>query len=227
MNNVKPIFLFAGGQPRNPKAMLTSLAEVMRECGKLKPRIAYLGVANGDHLMFFQSIKSMLQEAGAGEVLLLKLARTKIDLAASKQALENADAIFISGGEVEDGMRWLERHELSDFLKELRSRGKLFFGISAGSIMLGKAWLHWENPEDDTTAELFSCLGFVSTTFDTHAEEDDWIELKKALQLQGPGACGYGIPSGSVVRVDEQDKMTTFGKPLLCYENIEGQVRRK
>lgn len=227
MNPIKPIFLFAGGQPRDPKAMLASLASVLRECGKPKPQIAYLGVANGDHLMFFQSIKNMLQEAGAGEVFLLKLARPEIDLAASKQALENADAIFISGGEVEEGMCWLGQHKLTGFLKELRSRGKLFFGMSAGSIMLGTAWVRWENPEDDTTAELFDCLGFAPTTFDTHAEDENWIELKKAIQLQGPGACGYGIPSGGVVRVDDQGKIAALEKALICYENIGGQVERR
>lgn len=227
MNHIKPIFLFAGGHPRDPKAMLASLASVLRECGKPKPQIAYLGVANGDHLMFFQSIRSMLKEAGAGEVVLLKLAQAKIDPAAAKQTLENADAIFISGGEVEEGMCWLERHGLIGFLKELRKQGKLFFGMSAGSIMLGTAWVRWENPEDDTTAELFDCLGFAPTTFDTHAEDEDWIELKKAIQLQGPGACGYGIPSGGVVSVDDQGKMAALEKALICYENIGGQVERK
>ena len=227
MSTIKPIYLFAGGRSRDPQAMLTAIASVLAECGTVKPQIAYLGAANGDHLLFFQSIKSMLQEAGAAEVILVKLARKKIDLAATKQALEKADAIFISGGEVEDGMRWLQQHQLIDFLAQLRQRGKLFFGMSAGSIMMGSAWVRWQDPGDDSTAALFDCLGFVPTVFDTHAEDEDWIELKKVLQLQGEGACGYGIPSGSLLRVDAEGEMTTYGKPLLCYVNLAGQVQRK
>ncbi|MCE5195876.1 MAG: Type 1 glutamine amidotransferase-like domain-containing protein [Negativicutes bacterium] len=227
MSTIKPLYLLAGGRPRDPQAMLAAIKAILAECGTVRPRIAYLGAANGDQVGFFQSIKSMLQEAGAGEVFLLQLARPKIDLAAVKQALENADAVFISGGEVEDGMRWLQRHQLIDFLAQLRQGGKLFFGMSAGSIMMGSAWVRWQDPADDSTAALFDCLGFVPTVFDTHAEDEDWVELKKVLQLQGEGACGYGIPSGSLLRVDAEGKMTTYGSPLLCYLNHAGQVQRK
>jgi cyanophycinase-like exopeptidase len=175
-------------------------------------------------MAFYWSVRSLLQEAGAGDVSLLRLATTKVDLASAKRALEASDAIFLSGGEVEDGMRWLELHGLVRFLKEMRSQGKLFLGMSAGSIMMGSHWVHWDDPDDDATAELFDCLGFAPTTFDTHAEDEDWKELKVALKLQGPGTRGYGIPSGGMAIVDEQGQISTLEKPLLCYVNVEGRV---
>ncbi len=226
MNRTKPIFLLAGGRPRNPENMVSSMARALKECGQQEPRVACLGVANGDNEVFYRNIKSLLQEAGAGDVFLLRLAKTRVDLSAAKQALETADAIFISGGEVDDGMRWLEQHGLVGFLRGLRSQGKVFFGMSAGSIMMGTHWVRWENPNDDTTAELFDCLGFAPTVFDTHAEEEDWKELKMALQLQGPGGRGYGIPSGGMASVDDQGQIVSLEKTLLCYVNIEGQVQR-
>ena len=226
MNETKPIFLLAGGDFHNPKSMAPSMARALRECGRQKPRVAYLGVASGDNFIFYRAVKSLLHEAGAAEVSLVRLAKTRVDLSSAKQALEAADAIFISGGEVDDGMRWLVQHGLVDFLKELRNQGKLFFGVSAGSIMMGTHWVRWENPNDDATAELFDCLGFAPTTFDTHAEDEGWKELKMALQLQGPGARGYGIPIGGMVSVDNQGQMVALEKTLLCYVNNEGQVQR-
>ena len=227
MNEIKPIFLLAGGNFHTPNSMVPSIARALKECGLEKPRVAYLGVASGDNLFFYGAIKSLLHEAEAGEVFLLRLAKTRVDLASVKRALETSDAIFISGGEVDDGMRWLERHGLVDFLRELRSQGKLFIGVSAGSIMMGTHWVRWKKPNDDATAELFDCLGFAPTTFDTHAEDEDWKELKIALQLQGPGAHGYGIPREGMVSVDNQGQMVALEKTLLCYVNNEGQVQKE
>lgn len=226
MNRPKPLFLLAGGSPRNPKGIVSFMARALQECDRKEPRIAYLGMANGDSMPFYLSMKSLLQEAGAGDVISIRLARTTVDLTAVKQALETADAIYLSGGEVEDAMRWLEQHQLVGFLKEMRNEGKLFLGMSAGSIMMGTHWVRWENPDDDATAELFDCLGFAPTIFDTHAEEEDWKELKMALKLQGPGARGYGIPGGGMVSVDAQGQIMALEKTLLRYVNFDGQVQR-
>ena len=174
---------------------------------------------------FFEALKSLLRKTGA-EVNFVRLAKKRVNLSEAKTALEKADAVFLSGGEVEDGMRWLEHHGLIGFLNELRNRGKLFFGMSAGSIMMGTHWVRWEDENDDATASLFECLGFASTIFDTHAEEEDWKELKAALKLRGPGAQGYGISAGGLVRVDSQGQMTVLEKTLIPYENVGGRVRK-
>jgi len=226
MSGRKSLFLIAGGRPRDPKTIVSLTERALRECGRKEPRVAYIGTANGDNLAFYMSIKSLLREAGAGDVSFPRLARAKADLAAAKQVMEAADAIYLSGGEVEDGMRWLKQHGLIGFLSEMRDQGKLFLGMSAGSIMMGTHWVRWENEDDDATASLFDCLGFAPTTFDTHAEDEDWKELKMALKLQGPGARGYGISSGGLASVDEQGQIIALEKTLLPYVNIEGQVHR-
>lgn len=222
----KPLFLLAGGSSRHPRAIVHSMARALQECVRQKPRVAYLGAASGDSTAFYWSVKSLLHEAGAGEVSPVRLARTTVDLAYAKQALETADAVYLSGGEVDDGMRWLARHGLVGFLTEMRGQGKVFLGMSAGSIMMGTHWVRWEKPDDDATAELFNCLGFAPTTFDTHAEEEDWKELKMALKLQGPGARGYGIPSGGVASVDAGGNIVALEKTLLCYVNVGGRVQQ-
>jgi peptidase E len=226
MNQEVPAFLMAGGGAGSRSSMIHSLAAALNECGKPKPKVAYLGVASKDNKIFFTAIKSLLQKAGAYEVKLLHLAKENADIEAAKKYHEAADAIFISGGEVEDGMVWLVKHGLDRFLKELYHQGKLFIGMSAGSIMMGTHWVRWEKPGDDTTAELFNCLAFIPTVFDTHAEDEDWIELKTALRLLGSGSQGFGIPLNGMIRADSQGKLVNLEKTLLPFINGEGQVRR-
>jgi hypothetical protein len=90
--------------------------------------------------------------------------------------------------------------------------------------MMGAKWAVWEDEKDDSTARLFDCLGFVSYTFDTHAEDEEWRELKTALTLQGEGARGYGIRRGGMVIVDSAGNMKAVGEELLYYVNKNGQV---
>lgn len=226
MSSAKPALLLAGGIPLDRAATVRLYARALSECCKEKPRVVYLGVASRDNKIFFYAMKSLLMEAGAGEVELLRLARAKVDLNAAKKTLESADAIFISGGEVGDGMSWLVRHGLDGYLKQLFDRGKFFFGMSAGSIMMGTHWVRWEDPKDDDTAELFDCLEFIPTVFDTHAEDEDWKELKTVLRLMGPGSRGYGIPNGGMISADSKGLLINLEKAPLCFINNEGQVQR-
>ncbi len=130
MNRIMPLYLLAGGGFTNPKSMIPYLSRALKEC-KSSPAVAYIGTASGDNPVFFRMIKALLRQAGAGKAALVRLAEDNADIAAAKRALEAADVILISGGEVEDGMRWIEKHGLAPFLRELRNRGKLFLGISA------------------------------------------------------------------------------------------------
>jgi peptidase E len=220
------LFLLAGGNIRDPGSTVPSLSRALQSCGRQKPRVSYIGTASGDSVIFFRIMKSLLQRAGAGTVTLLRLASDSADAAKARRELEASDAVFLSGGEVEDGIRWLRRHRLFDFLTELHENGKPYIGISAGSIMMGSHWVRWEKPGDDSTASLFDCLAFVPTVFDTHAEDEDWAELKTALRLQSSGSRGVAIPRDGLLRVDHEGRMEPLVKPPLIFENRNGRVLR-
>ncbi len=226
MSSEKRAYLIAGGRPLSPAAMVSALAAALRECGVKKPRVAYVGAASQDSWAFYQSMKMMLVKAGAGEVEMLKLAGKHPEPLEAAEYLKSADAVFISGGEVEDGMEVLARFGIDSLMRDLFANGTLFFGVSAGSIMMGDHWVRWRDPDDDDTAELFDCLGLVPATFDTHAEDEDWKELKACLRLMGPGAKGYGIPGGGMISGDSSGHLVNHEKELLCYENVNGHIQR-
>ncbi|MCL1829637.1 MAG: Type 1 glutamine amidotransferase-like domain-containing protein [Oscillospiraceae bacterium] len=218
-----PAFLLAGGRPLNASGAVRLMARAFE--GIPSPSVAYVGTANGDSAVFFAMIKSLLTKAGAGRVTPVKLAKNKADVGAAKNILACADIVLLSGGEVEDGMNLLEKRGLIGFIKDMYAGGKRFIGMSAGSIMMGSHWVRWEKPEDDATAELFDCLGIVPAVFDTHAEDEDWKELKTVLRLLGDGSRGYGIPLHGMIGADGRGTLVNLEKTLLTYVNDNGQIR--
>jgi peptidase E len=222
-NAKKPLYLMAGGNWRNPKAMVPLLKGILADTGVVRPRVAYVGAANGDDLWFYHALAALMKSAGA-QVDRVRLASVKADVPKAKALLQAAEVVFISGGDVEEGMRWLKQHRLLEFFKKLHAGGKLFFGISAGSIMLGTQWVRWEDPKDDATAELFDCMGLAPLLCDTHAEKEDWEELKMAVSLLGRGGQGFGIPTGGVIRVSPSGTLTALEQPSVGYVHRNGQA---
>lgn len=220
-----PAILFAGGQPLDIFTAGKILSPVFKEFQD--PKVAYIGAANGDSTAFFFTVKNILSGAGASEVAFVKLASDNADARAARDALARADIIFLSGGEVEDGINWLKKHGLFEFLKELHRDGRQFVGISAGAIMAGAYWVRWGVPGDDDTASLFECLGLSPKTFDTHAEDEDWIELKTALRLLGDGSRGYGIPRGGVIAAYGDGGLVNLKKEYLTFTYELGEYTVK
>jgi peptidase E len=226
MSNLKPVYLLAGGRPRNPAAFNPLFQAVFEESGKTSPTIAYLGAASDDSKAFYLMMAAALKGAGAGKVKLAALASRKADVNKAKDILESSDIVYVSGGDVEHGMQVLSDKNLTDFIVGLYKQGKPFFGISAGSIMLAKEWIRWPNPDDDNTAEIFPCLGIAPVLCDTHGEADGWEELQALLKLEKDGATGCGIVSGTAIKVFPDGKIEALAGAIHQYQKISGQVVR-
>lgn len=219
MNNMKPVYLLAGGRYSVRNSPDPLIQAVFNESGVPSPTIAYVGTANNDMEDFFKRVSGMFHEAGAGKVIHASITPAKYDLKKAKTVLESADIIFISGGDVERGMQILQEKNMVNFLQELHKQGKPFFGLSAGSIMLAKEWVRWRNPDDDSTAEIFPCLNIAPVLCDTHGEQDDWEELHALLKLEADNTLGYGIVSGTAIKVFPDGKVESLERP--CHRFIK------
>ena len=202
------IFLIAGGP--NSQNTKTILVEVLANCRKKSPSVAYIGTASGDNKDFFLMLKPIIMAAGAGNVTLVPVVR-QFDPDKARDILLACDIVFISGGDVDLGMKYLRNRKLIPFFRELYDQGKLFCGVSAGAIMLCRNWMSWRDPENDDTAELLDCLGFAPLLCDVHAEEDNWVEMKRLLGFFPQGEVGYGIPAEGALRVAPDGKVTSIG----------------
>ena len=220
------IYLLAGGPGSLRKGRDPLLTRVLASCGVTHPLIAYVGAASGDSQPFFSMMSGYLQGCGAKHVTLVPLASRRGKLEKARSILESADMVFISGGDVEGGMKVLEERQILPFLRALFERGKPFFGSSAGSIMLGRQWVRWEDPDDDATMSLFPCMGFAPIVCDTHGEAEEWDELHSLLRLTPGGALGYGIPTGAGLCVSPDGTLEALGAPVHCYAHRGGAVVR-
>ena len=210
MTKSKPadIFLIAGGpKSKNTKAIL---AEALAQIKKKAPSVAYIGTASDDNKEFFLMLRPIIMAAGAGSVTIVPIVR-RFDPDKARDILLASDVVFISGGGVDMGMKYLHKRKLIPLFRQLYDRGKLFCGISAGAIMLSRYWMHWRDPDDDDTAELLDCLGFAPLLCDVHAEEDNWVEMKRLLGFFPQGTAGYGIPAECALRVAPDGKITSIG----------------
>ena len=220
-----PIFLIAGGhRMRVEKGPNPLLHAAFRQTGVRRPTVAYVGAASGDDAAFRQANVTRFQEAGAGKVTFAPLCGRSGDAQRAKAVIEASDLVFLSGGDVEEGMRVLNEKGMIDFLACLYRAGKPFLGISAGSIMLAQRWIRWTNPDDDTSSELFDCLGFASVLCDTHGEAEGWEELQAMLALSPIGAIGYGIASGTAIVVEPDGTVSALGGEVHRFQKQAGRV---
>ena len=217
-------YLIAGGPGSDPKEITERLRRAIVACGADAPAIAYIGTAMQDSKRFFDYVEPLLRAAGASSIDAIPLAADDADVEDAKRRLESADAVFITGGEPADGMYWLERHGLVGFLRRLFADGKLFFGISAGCIMMGAHWFRLADPDDAASAELIDCLGLVPTVFDAHGEDEDWCDLRLLLGLMGPGAQGYGLPRDGASYADRAGRLVDFEDRMPLFANLGGRV---
>ena len=209
------LHLLAGGPGSDASHMTSLLAEALRTSGAAHPRVACVGAANGDHPGFFRRMDALFKAAGAGA---FELAPTVTATDRAHTVLARADAIFMSGGDVAAGMEALRAAGLVPLLAERHSAGVPFVGLSAGSIMLSRQWIAWSDPDDDATAAPFDCLGFAPLLCDTHAEEDDWNELRALLKFQQPGTRGYSITSRAMLRVHPDGRTEAIGGDVVCLQ---------
>ncbi|MFA5308753.1 MAG: Type 1 glutamine amidotransferase-like domain-containing protein [Dehalococcoidales bacterium] len=222
----RPVFLLAGGRHSRSSKPDPLLQAVFRGFGIASPSVAYSGTASGDDKSFFSFIAGSFTAAGAGKVTHAMIAPDGADLKKAQKILEAADIVFISGGDVEAGMEVLQAKNLVGFFNDLYRRGKPFFGISAGAIMLATKWVRWTDPNDNSSAEFFPCLGYAPVICDTHDEQGGWEELQAALMLEKAGVKGYGLASGSGVRVKPDGGVEAVGGTVYQYLRRAGGVER-
>ncbi len=207
----KAVFLLAGGPGRRP-GRDPVLVRAIESAGANHPSIAYVGAASGDNRSFFAMIAAYLKLCGAGNVALAAMAGRRADLGKTRALLEESDMILVSGGDVEAGMEIVEERGMLQPLRDLYRAGKPYLGISAGSIMIARQWIRWEDEDDDSSARLFPCLGIADVLCDTHGEGDEWEELRALIALCPDGTAGYGIPTGAGLVVAPDGSLEALGR---------------
>jgi hypothetical protein len=116
--------------------------------------------------------------------------------------------------------------------RALAREGKPMLGLSAGSLMLARDWVAFPDPDDDSKARLFDCIGAAPVHVDAHSEEDDWSELRTLVALLhrrgDKEPLGYGLTKQGCLRVRVHDsgeaELRALGTPLPRFTVQGGKV---
>jgi cyanophycinase-like exopeptidase len=230
----KPATLMAGKVDSRNFGTKPYLGDALRLTGKSAPLALYIGAASNDNRQFAAAVSTLLETAGAHRVLWPKLTGRKKERARAREALEQADLVFVGGGDVEAGVEVLHDADLVGDLRAAGRRGAVLAGISAGAIMLGERWIRWPSAAArDDEAETFACLGLVPCSLDTHGEGDDWSEARsfaavRARELRKK-ALVLGVSSGAALVVDADGTLHARGAPVVVFAalpNREAKLAR-
>jgi len=122
-------------------------------------------------------------------------------------------------------MKTLSQCGVTELIRERFLSGAVLAGFSAGSILLARQWVRWRDPDDNSTAEPFDCIGIIPLVCDMHDETDGWEELKTLLQLrQVEGEIGYGIPTSMGLRIHPDGRIEAIGGMVHRYTFRDGRV---
>jgi len=88
VSNIKPVYLLAGGRPRDSRSHNLILKSIFRESGKESPIIAYSGTANDDNEDFFHRMTDTFSGSGAGCVTHAPIAPENADIKKAKDILK-------------------------------------------------------------------------------------------------------------------------------------------
>jgi hypothetical protein len=202
----KPVWLLAGGPGSRRRGPDPLLLRALSLAGKPSPSVAYVGAPSGDNRAFFLMIAGELKRAGAGDVTLVRLCGRRPDIERARDELARADLVFVTGGDVEEGMRVLE---------------------TTGTVaLLARSWVRWRDPHDEASAELFPCLGIADVWCDTHGEAEGWEELASLARIMPDGSVSHGIPTGAGLVVHAGRGVEAAGGPVHRFESRAGRAVR-
>jgi peptidase E len=216
----RTMYLVGGG----PSAIVQTRRHFRRALSSLekkKPLVAYLGAASGDNAGFRKMISLALMPA---RVEPANTVGKRAKISETRALLDECDLVFVSGGDVHAGMQILAEKDLVEPLRALARAKKPMLGVSAGSIMLARHWVHFPD-DDEARAELFECLAIAPVHVDCHSEDDGWSELRVLVRLlheRGEKPECYGIPSRGALQVD--GTLRAHGVPLPRFGWKKGVV---
>jgi cyanophycinase-like exopeptidase len=195
------------GAPRRPVRVAASYAAIGRSERGLAHMQRSLGSLFGDAVVERFAVEG---EQGA------------MSAERARAIVEDADVIFVSGGDPVLGAKLLAAAGADQWLRDARARGASLLGVSAGSIMLCAFWAEW--PEDDPSAEgtRVACSRVVpDLAVDCHDEDGDWEELRLVARMRAPNETMRfrGIPAGGALVIDGRGEIASFGKPAFMLES--------
>lgn len=125
------------------------------------------------------------------------------------RSIENADIIFLMGGDTLKQNDFLMKNDLKPIIKTFK---KVVIGISAGAINLSNISLCSKDEEDGVEKTItYEGIGRINYTIEPHFDIDNKILLQNELYPLSEKKTIYGLPNNTGVRIIDSNFEILYG----------------
>ena len=165
--------------------------EIVALANKQSPNFLFLGFANVNHIeSYFRVIKRNYRNLGCISKTILKKELDNQELILER--FNNADIIYIGGGNTLELMKILKQYNMISLLEEAYNDGKVICGLSAGAIAICKYGLSDARKYKEFKLTRVRGIGLVDLLVCPHYNLDGREEeleriMKRTKDVQGVG----------------------------------------
>ena len=136
-------------------------------------------------------------------------------------SIENADIIFLMGGDILKQNDFLMKNDLKPIIKTFK---KVVIGISAGAINLSNISLCSKDEEDGVEKTItYEGIGRINYTIEPHFDIDNKIFLQNELYPLSEKMTIYGLPNNTGVRIINKNFEILYGD---FYKILNNEVEK-
>ena len=137
------------------------------------------------------------------------------------RSIENADIIFLMGGDTLKQNDFLMKNDLKPIIKTFK---KVVIGISAGTINLSNISLCSKDEEDGVEKTItYEGIGRINYTIEPHFDIDNKILLQNELYPLSEKMTIYGLPNNTGVRIIDSNFEILYGD---FYKILNNEVEK-
>jgi len=205
------------------------LEEVIKEIKGEKPRIVVLPLASQNQEEFEDLYKKAFKKLGHDIDVLIIHGKRKAEKEENQEILQQADGVFITGG---DQVRLIHRLEGTRFMEILRDRYMnddfVIAGTSAGAMVMSEFMIHGGKSEEAIIKGIIKIsdgFGFLpKTIIDTHfLSRGRFSRLTEALLVKRD-TTGIGLCEDTAVVITKGNELRAIGSgtvTIIESEHIE------
>lgn len=137
------------------------------------------------------------------------------------RSIENADIIFLMGGDTLKQNDFLMKNDLKPIIKTFK---KVVIGIIAGAINLSNISLCSKDEEDGVEKTItYEGIGRINYTIEPHFDIDNKILLQNELYPLSEKMTIYGLPNNTGVRIIDSNFEILYGD---FYKILNNEVEK-
>ena len=179
--------------------------EIVKFSGKEKPKLLFIGLASNFADSYYDYVKNIYRELGC-ETMYLKKKNVTKNPDIVKNKIQEADIIYIGGGDTIKLMDTVKEYHIDELLIEAAKRDCVIAGISAGAILLSNKGLSdsyiLRGESDDY--KYVEGLNIIDINICPHYHSDDKKQEDLEKILKNTKDEVYGIENCTALKVNNK-----------------------